>query len=233
MRGYDVFALQLDEAVEAFPLLQKAVLGGKDILKGVINITDSNGKHWENYEVEIHASENFPFQFPLLFETSGKIPKIADWHIYEDTLSCCIRVTPDEIIRCKNGISVTEYIKEEVYPYLFNQTHRRVEGYYVNGEYSHGLKGIYEFYSDVLKTGDDIMKTVELMTFIATHSRPGRTSQCFCGQKTKFRHCHRNAFDKLKLIGDQILQSNAANFANAISCYGRQLKPIPANGIII
>ena len=211
--GYSTFITQLDESIAAYPSLNRINKAGKEILKGVIAVIDTDGRFWDEYEVEIHCSSNFPYEFPDLYETSNKIPKIGDWHIYEDTLSCCVKVKPEEIIRCRSGVTLTEYIREEVIPYLFNQTHRRVEGVYVNGEYSHGIKGIYEFYANILRTGDDIKKTIDLMLFVARNERPLRTSSCFCGNKTKFRHCHRDAFDKLKLVGKDNLESHAYNFA--------------------
>lgn len=214
MSGYDLFVSQMDDAIVAFPGLHKTEANNKSILKGTLQVVDKNGKHWEDYEVEIHASEKFPHQFPMLYETSDKIPKIADWHVYEDSFSCCVKILPEEILRCKNGITLVEYIKEEALPYLFNQTHRRVEGYYVNGEYGHGLMGIYEYYSEILKT-ENVRRTVELIKYIATHNRPFRTSQCFCGRKIKFRHCHREAYDKLKYIGDSILINHAYEIAKA------------------
>lgn len=213
--GYEQFVDQLKEAIAAFPSLFEATSGDTKILKGSLPIVDREGKHWEDYDIEIHCSDNFPYEFPKLYETSDKIPKVSDWHIYEDTLSCCVKVHPEEMLRCKKGITVTEYIREEAIPYLFNQTYRRVEGYYVNGEYSHGAAGIYEFYAGHLKTGSDIKLTLHLMYFIAAHERPDRTSLCFCGKKAKFRHCHRDAFDKLKKIGNSIIGNHAYAIAKA------------------
>src|ERR1035437_1003929 len=178
-KGYDIFVSQIEEAIVAFPSLHQVIVDGKYILKGALAVIDKNGRHWEDYEIEIHSTENFPNEFPLLFESSGKIPKITDWHVYEDTLSCCVKIKPEELLRCKKGITVTDYIREEVVPYLFNQTHRRVEGYYVNGEYGHGTLGIYEYYSNLLNTGKNIERTIQLMLFIAKHERPGRTTFCF------------------------------------------------------
>ena len=86
---------------------------------------------------------------------------------------------PEEILPCKNGITVTEYIREEVIPYLFYQTHRRVEGYCANGEYSHGAGGIYEYDSRILKAGPDIRRNLQIMKYISSHERPMRTSKCF------------------------------------------------------
>jgi hypothetical protein len=219
INGYFVFATQLDETIKAYPYLNKATIEGKEILKGIMPIVDNDGQHWEDYEIEIHPTENFPNEFPMLFESSGKIPKIADWHIYEDSLSCCVKVKPEEIIRCKNGITIIEFIREEVIPYLFNQTHRRMEGFYVNGEYSHGLMGIYEYYSQILKTGDDIKKTIGLMKYIADNEKPHRTSLCFCNRGIKFRHCHREAFDKLKSIGSEELKFHAYSVGKAAGIF--------------
>ena len=213
--GYNQFIAQLGEAVTAFPTLSIEHVNGREIIKGNLAVIDIDGKYWEDYGIEIHCSKDFPNEFPLLFETSGKIPKIADWHVYEDTLACCVKVRPEEIIRCREGINVTEYIREEALPYFFNQTHRRLEGYYVNGEYAHGIRGIYEYYSDVLKTGDNIQRTILLMEYIATHDHPDRTSMCFCGEKLKFRHCHKAAFVKLKSIGDITLKTHAYDIAKA------------------
>lgn len=131
--AYSIFVSQLEDTIKVFPSLQRRHVGEYEILKGIIPVIDTDGKHWEEYEIEIHCSIKFPFEFPILFETSNKIPKIGDWHIYEDTLSCCVKVKPEEIILCKDGITIIEYIQEQVRPYLFNQTYRRIEGHYVNG----------------------------------------------------------------------------------------------------
>lgn len=206
--SYELFVEQLTEAEEAYPKLRRKLTDEVYVLAGDLDVIDKAGKLWETYQIGIHYVEGFPYRFPGLYETGGKIPKIGDWHVYEDTLTCCVKVQPAEIIRCLRGISITEYIKEEALPYFFNQTHRRLEGYYVNGEYGHGLMGICQFYAEELKMESNIEKMLRAMHFIATNERPDRTSMCFCGSGIKFRHCHRSAFDKLKQIGSNILLSH-------------------------
>lgn len=208
MSSHDIFKSQLEEAQKQYPSLVEINIGGTPALKGIVSIVDRHGKHWDDYEIEIHCSERFPDEFPRLFETSGKIPRIGDWHVYEDTGSCCTKIPPEEILRCKKGITVTQYINEEVLPYLFNQTHRRVEGYYINGEYSHGGLGLLEYYSQKLNTKDDFMYTLNLLKFIAMNDQPNRTSICFCGSGSKFRHCHKEAFIELKSLGKDVLVSH-------------------------
>lgn len=208
MKGYEIFVNQLPEVQKHYPKLLQVTLHDEIILRGLLSVIDREGKHWEDYEVEIHCTDNFPNSFPRLYEIGGKIPRIGDWHVYEDTGSCCVKILPEELLRCRNGITILEYIKEEVLPYLFNQTHRRVEGYYIAGEYMHGAWGLLQYYSNELKTGNDYKFTLELIKYIATHAKPIRTSMCFCGKKLKFRHCHKIAFEKLKAIGYDSLMNH-------------------------
>lgn len=215
MSGHDLFSQQIDEAFEHFPnLTRQSNEDGKIFLRGEIEIVDTDEKLWETYIIEVHCSDDFPRRFPKVFEVGGKIERISDWHVNPDG-SCCIKVLPEEILRCNQGIDLTSFLQSEVLPYFFNQTHRRVEGYYVNGEYSHGLMGIYEAYAKWLGVERDLRKVILLMIFAAKGVKPGRTHNCFCGSDKKFRKCHREAFEKLVIIEKDILKDHARQFALA------------------
>jgi len=205
MKGYQVFIKQLDLAVMRHPNFEIVEKNGEKFLQGELHIIDRNDEHWESYQLEIKRHPDFPYRFPKVFEVSNKIPKIADWHIYDDDQSCCIDVLPSEIIKCKDGLSLFDFIEKELTPYFFNQTHRMVEGHYVGGEYSHGIRGIYEFYAARLNTEDSVRKTLSLMAYIAAKPRPNRNNKCFCGSGKLFRHCHREAYDEIKSLGKDFL----------------------------
>ena len=207
--GDKIFLIQAMDACRAFPTLAVDDTGSKPILKGDLPVIDSNGQEWERYRIEIHPSPEFPTRYPTLYEISGKIPRIGDWHVYEDTGACCVNVLPAEILRCGRGITVTEYIQEEVIPYLFNQTHRRVEGYYVNGEYGHGLIGVYEFYRNLFGKDQGVLRMIALMREVIRLKKPQRTSTCFCGSNQKYRHCHRTAFEVCAGIGAATVAADA------------------------
>lgn len=200
--SYEQFCDQVPEALQRFPkLTQVTSQDGKTIIRGEIDIVDKAGHYWESYEVEIHHADGFPFKFPDVYEVGGKIPKNADWHIYEDSKTCCIAVLPEEMIKCRNGIKLSQFIENEVIPYFFNQTHRREEGYYAHGEYSHGYRGMLEFFESELKTTGDPRATISTLFKLATTPKPNRTHNCFCGRKIKYRKCHRAAYEKLVGIG--------------------------------
>lgn len=206
--NYELFESQIDNVLAKYNGLKRNLKDSKPIISGIIEIIDKNGKFWDDYTIEIHCSEDYPNRYPYLYEISNKIPKIGDWHIFEDTLSCCVTIPPKEILRCKKGITLLEYIDEEVMPYFFNQTHRRVEGYYANGEYSHGVKGLYEYYSELFKI-NDVKELVRLMVWICKSPKPDRRSICFCGRNIKYRHCHKKVYEDMVSMGKDILLQHA------------------------
>jgi hypothetical protein len=199
MKSYSIFVDQLNKVIEKYPAFEIKKEKDREFLLGELEVVDNNNTFWESYVLEIKYYPRFPYRFPKVFEVSGKIPKIADWHIYIDG-SCCIDVLPSEIIKCTDGITITGFIEDELIPYLFNQTHRKIEGYYTADEYSHGLMGIYEFFSSILRTESDIGKTLALMHYIATEPRLNRSNKCFCGSNELFRKCHMQAYDELSKL---------------------------------
>lgn len=182
---------------------------GEIFLKGEIDIIDSNGQLWDTYQVEVKGSDSYPLSFPKLFETGNAFPKIVDWHVYEfDDKSCCIDIPPSEKLICKDGLNVFDYIKQFAIPYLANQSFRVKEGFYLYGEYSHGVVGKIEFYQNKLKARNT-KDLISMFDLIIDDYNPPRTALCpFCHKK-KFRHCHRDVFRELHnikncLINDKI-----------------------------
>ncbi|MCE7057649.1 hypothetical protein LZF95_23405 [Algoriphagus sp. AGSA1] len=211
MESSEIFESHIGPVIEKYPKLSRVLTSeGKVTLKGEMEIIDAEGNFWEVFEIEIHHVDSYPLQFPKVYEVGGKIPKIADWHIYVDTKSCCVAIAPEESIACKKGITLVQFIDEFVLPFFFNQAFRRVEGYYKNGEYSHGIQGIFEFYDETFKTHGNVSALIRLMKKMALiKTRPGRTHQCFCGSVNKFRHCHRETFNKLFDLDRRLIQVHA------------------------
>lgn len=174
-------------------------------LKGSLDIIDGTGKIWEIFQVEIKGSESYPYAFPRLYETNNAFPKNADWHVYENDFSCCVDVPMSEKIICKNGINVLDYIKQFAIPYFANQLFRIREGYYLYGEYSHGIKGRLEFYQSKLKAISPA-QLITMFDLILKDYNPDRRELCpFC-HKEKFRRCHRNSFREMQQIKEYVAQ---------------------------
>lgn len=198
--GKELFILECSEVLVSF---HKLSIGdsksGSPMLIGEIDLIDGTGNYWDTYQVEIHCSNQYPKRFPVLYETGGKLIRDADWHINETDGSCCVEVLQKEIMICSEGISLITYLTNYVIPFFFNQTHRILRGYYVNGEYSHGIKGTVEFYQEILGIKPHF-NILEVLNLLAQGLDPSRRSYCFCGSHKKYRKCHKSAYNSLKVI---------------------------------
>lgn len=199
--GYDLFCRQLDSAIRKFPNFKMVESVGGKRLKGILDIKNADNEIVANFSVEIRYCPGFPFRFPFLFEVGGDIPNEADWHKYSNG-RCCITVEPDEILKCKNGVSVLEFIDNYCIPYLANQAFRKATKRYKNGEYSHGSLGLLEFYADFFKTSDiNQWKKCILILNSGKDNQISRNKSCFCGSGLKYKNCHNKIFYKAKRLG--------------------------------
>ena len=206
--NYKLFCDQLKDTAKDFPNLSIIETDNKKILKGILDIPDDNMAIVGSYLIEIHFTNGFPFRFPKLFEKGGMICNHINWHKYPDN-SCCITVLPDEILKCKFGITVIEFIKKYCFSFFANHIHRKLKGKYMNGEYSHGPKGLEEFYIDLLKTNDtSIWVKYFEHVFKASIFATNRNEDCFCGSEIKFKKCHNLIFSRMWDIGRHQIYSD-------------------------
>jgi hypothetical protein len=113
---------QFEKDIEVVPGIYNGLTiveaGGKKFLIGELPIADTNGKLWEKYQIEIKGSDSYPYSFPKLFETADAFPHNADWHVHEDDFSCCVDYPANAKILCKNGLHITDYIKNYAIPHI-------------------------------------------------------------------------------------------------------------------
>jgi hypothetical protein len=197
MDNYTIFRQQIAEAAKVYPELKVSVRDGIELLSGIFRVIDDEGKEWNNFEIQIRFSEAFPYRFPQLVEIGGKIPKIADWHIYPNG-ACCITIPLLELVNCRNGITVLQFIQDHVKPHLFNQAHRIEKGYYAHQEFAHGAYGVFEYYQELFNE-KDVEKIIGYLKALKS-TEFGKKTTCFCGRKAKFRKCHPEVFKTFKLI---------------------------------
>ena len=197
------FERDIQDIPELFRKLAIGIDGDEKILQGALDVVDASGKLWETYQIEIRGSESYPYAFPKLFETAEAFPKTADLHVYDDEKSCCLDIKANEIILCKAGLGIADYITRFAIPYFANQSYRMREGYYLYGEYSHGIYGTIEYYQGKLKAKNPT-QLIAMLDLIMRDYNPARGAYCpFC-LTVKFRHCHRNVFTELQGIKDFI-----------------------------
>ena len=193
-----LFEDEARELVGLYPKLNIVNRLGKITLDGVIELLDEQGDLLDSYQLEIQESDGYPFMFPLVFEIGKKFPVNIEWHVYEGLGNCCIKIPPEEELICKDGLSLKVFIEEQLLPYLFNQTFRRENGYYIN-ERPHGVAGLIDYYGEQLGSKDK-REIVKLLGNILFKPELNRVALCFCGSGEKYRRCHRDAYRLLSKI---------------------------------
>ena len=200
----DTFNEQIESFKQEYPNFQEKTDSDHIYLKGILDIPDDDGNLVGSFSIEIHPSKDFPYTFPILTEVGGEIPCEADWHKYQNN-SCCLTVPAKERLLCKNGITLRCFVKNMVIPYFANQLYKKQNGCYLQ-EYSHGSKGIWEFYAELFRSGDyEIWKHCLESTFGGKKFE--RNGQCYCNSGKKYKMCHFPIEDDVRTIGkEQIIK---------------------------
>lgn len=190
-----------------FHLIEKQ---GRCILKGIIDIKSKDSETLGSFSVEIAEKEGYPYRFPTLFEIGGDIPTNANWHKYPDD-SCCITILPDEILKCKNGMTLKCFIEEHAKAYLANHLYRVKNNYYLNGEYSHNNTGYCEFYAKLFGTNDKLKWREIVNIAFLEKDILGRNESCFCGSSKKYKVCHHLMFKQIRALGKNYIINDLNN----------------------
>lgn len=172
-------------------------------LKGQIDIVD-DGATLETFDVLIQYTEGFPNGYPLTYEIGGRFPRSnRDLHINSDG-TLCLNVEQEEALETRNGITTNDFIQKVLIPNLAWRV-CKLEGLTTElDEYRHGILGIIDSYKEKLKT-DNVRLILVLLGRAALNQIPERNDLCFCGSEKKYKLCHHQAIESLKLIKRDVL----------------------------
>ena len=201
--GYDQFYNDWISVSERYPQLLLCSDSTYSQIRGYLDIIDAHGTLVDTYELMIRPQDSYPNSFPLVYEIGGKIPKNIDWHVFESDGHLCIATWPVEKLRCSEDFTLGSFIEQDLKPYLFNQTYRRIQGYFLHDR-AHGFYGEWQEYQDTFKTANPI-KIISLLDYILKRNEPIRVADCFCGSSLKYRKCHRDTFRRLNKLSDNVL----------------------------
>jgi hypothetical protein len=177
-----------DDIAKNFPMMITHVKDGVVYIKGNLQLFDNKqSKMVDQFAIEIELPRTYPKGLPVVKELNGRIPKIANRHVYINGGLCLF--LPDEKWKYyPDGMSIVDFIKGPVSYYLFEQLYYEKEGKFPKGERSHGGKGVIESYSEMLQTEDlEIIKTFIL--YLSRERAKGHWL-CYCKSGKKIRNCH-------------------------------------------
>lgn len=185
----------LNEVLEMFPKLKLFEKDKKKTIGGEIDIFDAAGNYVNSFDINVVVPRNYPYGFPLLFETSNKFEHIPDRHINEEG-SCCVCSLQESDLISQKGITIKDFFLGYVVPYLANQLYFDSEEEWANGDYEHGVEGILQFYRELFEM-EPIHEVINLLSFFNTH-KMNRNDNCFCGKKEKLKRCHLQTYTIIK-----------------------------------
>ncbi len=188
-------------------------------IKGELFVTKS-----DSYDILIDLSP-YPDFFPIVYETSGRIPSKLDRHVYGDTGSCCFTTRAKSQILLKTKISsLIIFIQEIVKPYFLNNSFYEINHRYKTEEYSHDYLGIIEGYKDILQIDNDLVLARTIFNR-AEGKKLKIYDDCYCGSRVKLKKCskglHNNCYNDFKKIDRNVLiQDLGSHFEKHLSNIG-------------
>lgn len=124
-------------------------------------------------------------------------------------MTSSITVTAKEVLLCKNGISIIDFIETHAIAFFANFIYRKVNGSYKNGDYGHGITGLEQFYTELLKTDDRKLWLQYFKNVFKNLSYNNkRNDPCFCDSGKKFKLCHNILFGTLLEIGEKQVEND-------------------------
>lgn len=203
----------IELALNFYPELEIKESNGQIEVIGEIVLEHPGIGEYDRYSVSIFFPKGYPKVFPRVIEGSEKIPRIADRHVNRDN-TLCLAVEPEEKLICRNGITFKYFLDKVLIPHLSRETYRQLSGKYEDGEYSHGIEGLWEFFFTRFETEDKEVVIIELERMLQKNRLPRRNSLCFCDSKIKFKKCHLKKWRDLTPLGDSYLGAILAILKN-------------------
>lgn len=172
-----------------YPLLQQPILkDDKFSIEGTLPIIDRHGMIWETFEVRVEIKHDYPFSLPTIIEVGRKIPRVGNWHINEDD-TCCVGTSAEQFRKLYQRMTLLNWVEEFAVPFFANYIYRIEKGEYYNGEWSHGSKGIFEYYAELYGI-IDLSLLLQRLRYCSDSEIKSRNSPCFCNSGKKYKRCY-------------------------------------------
>lgn len=194
------FKKDIEDGLKRYPSLYIEALQEVITVKGTFTAHDKvSGIEIEDYDVKIFFPKSYPYRFPIVEETSRKIPRDVNRHVkYDGTL--CFGNPQDELNVCRSGITFTFFLDKILNTHLCREYAREKNGVYPTGERSHGYEGIWEGYYEIFDTKDKEVILKELDKII--NNKPiARNATCYCTSGKKYKACHEKKAGEVMGVG--------------------------------
>lgn len=169
----------------------------------IINIPETD-KELDRFSIEIIFPPDYPKRIPILKETDGRFPKIADRH-FNANGTACLFFRDGRFKYYPDGSTIIYFIEKLVKNFFVWQIDYDLNnGKSTIGGWGHNVEGIFEFYYEILNTKNpkNVLKFLEYHT--SKHLK--KHWPCYCGSAKQLRFCHLHNLTDLR---SKILRSDA------------------------
>lgn len=176
-----------------YPDLTVGKSGTKVYIRGAFPIVHE-GRVLDRYQIEIEWSDS-DIDVPLVRETAGRIPWIADRHMSQGGLACLF--VPEEwLMRPREERVLIRYLDGPVRNFFLWQSLVEQGESAPWGERAHGVPGLIEAYGDMLEMeGESAIR--QCLEYLSKEEVKGHWA-CPCGSGKRIRHCHREHLRNLR-----------------------------------
>lgn len=139
----------------------------------------------DNFLIELKIPTDYPEQLPMVKETGGRIPQSFHHH---DSGTLCLGVPSQVKMKFQENPTLLRFIDEAIIPYLYSFSYQDRYNKLPFDEFSHGGKGIIEYYSQLLKLESQI-EILGFLRILVDDDYRGHQF-CLCGSGERVRDCH-------------------------------------------
>ena len=196
----------IQSTLKRYPGLKYTEDNGNPLIYGEVELLHKElNSPIDEFSIEMRFPSQYPYYFPEVIETGGKIERIPQRHLFvRNNNELCLGVPPEIYLRCRNGITIEWFMENVLMPRLAEEYNVNHGGAYLN-EYPHNrTEALWRFYSTVLKTNDRDLILL-LLDGIISNRLPKGFQPCLCGGNQKFKKCHRNCANELIPLGREYL----------------------------
>lgn len=186
------------------PELEAAIYDKSVIVKGKYHLQPKAGDNLslgslDKFDIEIVFDSNFPETEPVVREVGGKIPRSAQYHINDQSGTCCLEVWEVWLANNPNA-DVKSFFEAPLRNFFLGQIFYKENGRFPFGEHDHYEEGRLAAYSELLEC-DEKKETITNYLRTLTFSPPRGHWLCPCESGLKIRNC---CFDKFLPLGEKI-----------------------------
>jgi hypothetical protein len=168
---------------------------GSAAVRGTFPVLSGEGRELDRYRVTIELPPDYPRSLPIVREVGGRIPWKPDFHVNADGVACVL--LPDDRWRCfPVGAPFVQFLDGPVHDFFLGQSLIALGEAWPFGQWSHGAKGVREYYQWLLHT-DDSTTIVRYLEVLAKPDLKGHW-ECPCGSGEKIRRCCRAQIVELR-----------------------------------